>query len=59
MTTTRNKDMFTNEAVLVRQWIFFHVTFLSLNNVFVLFDTSSLHANTNLPNRRFFRMRNF
>ena len=39
-------------------YFFSHVTFLSTSEVSALFNISSSHANTNLPNRHF-HMNNF
>ena len=55
MTTNNNKHIFTNEIVYIRQLFFKNVTFLSSNELSVVFNILSSHANTNLPNRRFLR----
>ena len=54
MTTNNIKHIITNKIVWLRQLFFSYVTFLSSDEVSVVFDISSLHANTNLPIRRFF-----
>ena len=53
MLTNNNKHTVTNKIVWLRQSFFAHDTFLWLSKVSVVFNISSLHANTNLPMRHF------
>ena len=53
MLTNNNKRIITNKIVWLRESLFAHDTFLWLSKVSVVFNISSLHANTNLPMRRF------
>ena len=53
MTADKNKHRITNEIVSVRQLHFPYVTFLLSSEVSAIFNISSSHASTNLPNRRF------
>ena len=53
MTADKNKHRITNEIASVRQLHFPCVTFLLSSEVSAIFNISSSHASTNLPNRRF------
>ena len=48
MTISNNKHIITNDIVWIRQLLFSHVTFLSSNEVSVVFNSLSSHVNINL-----------
>ena len=52
MTTNSNRHIITNKIMWIRQ-IFLYVAFLSTSDILVVFNISSSHGSTNLPNQCF------
>ena len=53
MNTNKYKHKITNKIVWTRQWFFTYYFFPTIVEIFVVFNISSSHANTNWPKRRF------